>query len=66
MTTTVIVRPHGHNADAILTEMANREFVQTVVPLDPHGETAFSVYDGKTVLIREREGWAPPPDAPPP
>jgi hypothetical protein len=55
MTTIVTVQPHGHYAEAVIVENG----LQGVQRLDPHGTTNLSVYDGKSVLVREVAGWAP-------
>jgi hypothetical protein len=61
MTTTVIVRPNGHNAEVVIHHPAASASMDTVQVLDPHAETSFAVYDDRTITVREIEGWAEKP-----
>jgi hypothetical protein len=62
MTTTVIVQPNGHNIEVVLRDRVGvTHTVETLRP-DPHDEHRFTVYDDRTVTVRELEGWAPKPE----
>jgi hypothetical protein len=54
MTTRITVTPHGHNVEVVITENG----VETVNTPDPHSSTDYYVYDSKTVMVREIDGWA--------
>lgn len=54
MTTTVTVQPFGHNVEVKVTENG----VDTLHVPDPHAMTSYSVYDSKSVTVRETGGRA--------
>ena len=65
MTTTVLVMPHGHNVEVLVTDREGGEMVTRTDRPDPHGAHHYAAYDERTIAVRELEGWAPKPDASP-
>jgi hypothetical protein len=57
MTTTVIVRPNGHNVEVVTTDNG----VEAKHTPNPHGESMYSIFDNRTITVRETEGWAEKP-----
>ena len=63
MTTIIVIHPHGHNAEVLITESAgDGASIGTRQTLDPHSETRFAVYGGRQITVLETDGWAPPPE----
>ena len=63
MTTIVTIAPCGHNCEAVITTThPGQDVTQEIHKLNPHMVSTFNVYGGRTITVRETEGWAPAPD----